>query len=130
MKKIRKVLLGFLLIFVAIGISGLFFATRGLEEGKEVTVESIDIGLLEDGIYIGKYDYKRWTNQVRVRIENGEISDIQLIDGFKHQEALGKIYDSVLTSQSLAVDTVSGATVSSKAYLKAIEEALKGSPVD
>lgn len=130
MKKIRKVLLGILLIFAVIGITGVFFATRGLEEGKELTVESIDIGSLEDGIYLGEYDYKRWANQVEVRVENGEILDIQLIDGFKHQEAMEKIYDSVIKSQSLEVDTVSGATVSSKAYLKAIEEALKGSPVD
>ncbi len=35
-----------------------------------------------------------------------------------------KLFEEVKTEQSLQVDTVSGATVSTKAYLKAIENAL------
>jgi len=129
MKKIIKVLAVVVGIFILVGVTGLIFATRGLEEGKAVTIESVNIAELEDGIYEGEYDYKRWENQVEVTVKNGEIIDIQLVDGFKHQEALEKIYDRVLMNQSLSVDTVSGATVSSNAYLKAIESALKSTPV-
>jgi len=130
MKKIIKILAVILGVFIMIGLTGLIFATRGLDEGNEITIDSINVSELKDGVYMGEYDYKRWENQVEVTVENGEITDIRLIDGFKHQEAIVKIYERVLMRQSLDVDTVSGATVSSNAYLKAIEIALKNPPID
>lgn len=39
-------------------------------------------------------------------------------------ELTDKLYDSVIKAQSLKVVTVSGATITSKAYLKSVENAL------
>ncbi len=125
--KILGVMVG---VFMLVGLSGLFFATRGLEEGKAITIKTVDIAALDDGVYVGEHDFRRWSNEVEVTLENGRITDIRLIKGFKHEEARKKIYERVVADQTLAVDMVSRATVSSKAYLKAIERALKSSPVE
>ena len=63
---------------------------------------------------------------MKVTVKNHAITDIDLL---KHQNGQGKpaevITERVLAAQSLKVDTVSGATMSSKVILLAIEDALK-----
>jgi uncharacterized protein with FMN-binding domain len=60
-------------------------------------------------------------------VSSGRVTDIQLVGssdpGSKNtqHEAL---YDRVIEAQSLQVDTISGATLTSKAYLQAVENAL------
>lgn len=60
-----------------------------------------------------------------VSIKNKQISDIEIL---KHFNGLGKqaeaILPLVLDQQNLNVEIVSGATVSSKCILKAIENAM------
>ena len=129
MKKWKKVLIGIVAVVVMIGLAGLFFASQGLDEGKQVSINEVDLSKLDDGVYTGSYDHGRWTNQVEIRVENHEIVEIRKVEGFEHKAAMETIHERVLESQSLLVDVVSGATVSSKAYLKAIEHALQGDPV-
>jgi uncharacterized protein with FMN-binding domain len=66
--------------------------------------------------------------QVEVSVENRRISRIMII---RHQEGKGEsaevIVDAVIAEQSLDVDAVSGATLSSKTILQAIADALKRS---
>ena len=128
MKKLKKVLIGIVAVVVFIGLGGLFFASRGLDEGKQVTINEVDLSKFDDGVYSGDYHHGRWANQVEIRLENHEIVEIKHIEGFNHKEAMETIHERVLEDQSLLVDVVSGATVSSKAYLKAIENALMKNP--
>ena len=62
-------------------------------------------------------------------MKNHKIEDIQLLN---HRNGKGKaaevIPEKVVLSQSLKVDTITGATVSSKVILKAIEVALTSTP--
>lgn len=62
---------------------------------------------------------------VEVIIEGGRIEDIRLLD---HGNGMGQpaeaIIEDVVEDQSLDVDSVSGATYSSRVILKAIEAAL------
>lgn len=129
MKKLKKVLIGIIVVVVFIGLGGLYFATRGLDEGKQVLINEVDLLKLDEGMYRGDYNHGRWANQVEIRVENHKIIEIKHIEGFKHKEAMEPIHERVIRNQSLLVDVVSGATVSSKAYLKAIENALQGNPV-
>ncbi len=102
------------------------FVTRGLDEGKALVISEVDFQSLEDAIYRGEYEAGRWTNNVKVEVLDGEIRSIQLIEGFDMKKVKEEIYEKVIANQSLDVEGVSGATVSSKAYLKAIENALTG----
>jgi uncharacterized protein with FMN-binding domain len=70
----------------------------------------------------------KWrANECQVTVSSGRVTDIQLVGssdpGSKNtqHEAL---YDRVIEAQSLQVDTISGATLTSKAYLQAVENAL------
>ena len=45
---------------------------------------------------------------------------------FERPEVTQELFDNVIAAQSIDVDVLSGATVTSKAYLKSIENALSG----
>ncbi len=126
MKKVVKIIAGIGLLLVLIVGGAVFYFTRGLEEGREVTIEEVELAELEDGTYTGRYEFRRWTNEVEVEISDNEITNIMLIEGFDQEDLRDEIYQRVIDQQSVTVDTVSGATTSSKSYLKAIEQALAG----
>ena len=81
-----------------------------------------------DGTYIGEADGFGGKIVAEVTIAGGAITDIK-VTGDYETEGLGsvaveKLPEKILEAQSLEVDTVSGATVSSKAVLLAIGNAL------
>ena len=109
-----------IVIFIMIA-GGLFAVTRGLSEMQELVVNDVNPGKLPDGVYAGEFSSYRWSNTVEVTIKNGEIVDIQT----GSDEALEQeLSERIVAAQSLQVDINTGATVSSKAFLKAVEEAL------
>ncbi len=100
---------------------GLFAVTRGLSEMQELVINDVNLGELPDGVYTGEFNRYRWSNKVKVIIEGGRIMDIQPDSGGTLEQELSK---RIIARQSLQVDTDTGATVSSKAFLKTVEEAL------
>jgi len=127
MKKLTKILLiiaGAVLMLV----TGLFFAvTNGLSEGLELPIDGVDLSAIPDGSYTGAYEYKRWSNRVVVHVKDHKITAIYIdedMSGAGITDSSGEIIRRVLAAQDTKVDAIAGATVSSKAYLKAIENAL------
>lgn len=121
-------------LFIAIGIvvAILIFAfigiTDGLSEGAAVALNGINLSSVPDGDYTGTYDFKRWANTVIVYVKDHRITGIEIQDDVTASgvsNCSAEIFSRVLESQDTKVDAVSGATVTSKAYLKAIEDALK-----
>ncbi|GMQ61099.1 FMN-binding protein [Vallitalea maricola] len=126
MKKLKKRSKVFLIILGILVIA--FFAVKSIHV-KEIEVSNIDLNTLEDGIYKGSHDSTLVKAWVSVEIKNHTIKTI-IID--EHQTGLGKkaetITDKIIEKQSLQVDGITGATVSSNTIKKAIEDALsKGS---
>ena len=82
-----------------------------------------------DGVYRGEYNIRGTPVKVvlDVSMQNGSITKINIID--HTASAIGKqaeqIIPQIIFHQSLDVDTVSGATASSKGILKAVENALQ-----
>jgi uncharacterized protein with FMN-binding domain len=71
-RKFNKIILvGILLLVLFIGGTGLYM-TRGLNPGKNIIINSIDATQLKDGVYKGKYNGGRWSNEVNVTIKNKE----------------------------------------------------------
>lgn len=130
MKKIFKLMFLITIIFV-VSLTILWF--RGVKERNDalsVTINEIDLSTLEDGRYYGYYDggihgYRE--NSVEVTIRNNEIVDIKntLNNEKKSDEFLEELYQRVIEHQSLEIDAISTATLTTKAYLKAIENALE-----
>jgi uncharacterized protein with FMN-binding domain len=121
-----KVLLGFVGVFLLVVVGTFSYLMRGLDAGMQVTVAEPDLSRLVDGAYLGEYQAGRWSNQVQVTVEQHRITDIQVVKDvtFSRPEWTEQLIAAVLGKQTLQVDAVSGATVTTKAYLKAIENAL------
>ena len=125
MKKFIKIILGIVIILVLTIAGASFFITRGLDSGKDMIINHIDTSQFENGIYEGKYNGERWSNEVSVILEEGKITEINVVKSvlFEQQEVTRDLINKVIEKQDVVVDVVSGATVTSKAYLKAIENA-------
>jgi len=123
MKKKLLIVVGLLFIFI-LAVSVFFL--NGLSAGVNVTLSGIDLINIPDGNYIGTYDFKRWSNTVTVHISNNKITaiDIEKDMLIPVPDCSAQIFHRVITAQDTMVDAISSATVSSKAYLKAIEDAL------
>jgi uncharacterized protein with FMN-binding domain len=125
----RKILI-FLIavgVLLILGIGGFIMVDRATKSTvKDIAVYTQDARETPDGTYEGSYEIPPVKVIVRVGVEGGNITDIAILE---HRNGLGgkaeRIVDEVLERQSLDVDAVSGATASSKAILKAIENAIR-----
>ncbi len=127
MKVFLRFLLVFVVLFILVAGGAMMYLGRGLDAGATVSLESIDLQSLEDGLYRGRYEAGRWTNEVEVKVEGHRIVEINLVDDvtFSKPELFPDLAQKVIEAQSIDVDIVAGSTVTGKAYLKAIENALK-----
>ncbi|MBN1219508.1 MAG: FMN-binding protein [Anaerolineae bacterium] len=122
-----------LAIVAILGAAGGIGWSRLLKEHKEarsLPLNAVDFDKLNDGTYHGAYEggmYKWRANECDVTVTNGKVADIQLVgseDPGAENTDYEMLYDRVIEAQSLQVDTISGATLTSKAYLQAVENAL------
>lgn len=103
-------------------------ATNGLSSGSKIAINGINLADIEDGNYTGTYDYKRWSNTLVVQVENQNIISISIkkdVTAAGVTNCADEVFRRVIEKQDTKIDAVSGATVTTKAYLKAIEDALK-----
>jgi len=96
---------------------------------KTLTAKMPDLSLKTDGTYRGNYDLSGTPVDVvlDVTVQNNKITEIKIV---KHScspigKKAEKIIDQIIAVQNLDVDAVSGATGSSKAIIKAVENALQ-----
>lgn len=95
---------------------------------RNMEISEADVASIPDGVYHGKEDYLGFTCNAEVTVKNHRIEDIKLSEDRTDawvEKAKG-VGAEVVKKQSLKVDAVTGATITSKAMLKAIEKALKG----
>lgn len=124
MKVIIKILGSILLIFVLVSAGGIFYLSRGLNE--DVQLDGINVTYLNDGTYKGIYKAGRWSNELIITVNKQKITDIRIEDDvtFAKPGVSDELFSKIITYQDTTVDAISGATVTSKAYLKSIENAL------
>lgn len=116
------------LLAVAGGI-GWVFLSKEHEEAKNLPLNAVDFNRLADGTYTGEYAggmYKWRANTAKVTVAGGKVTRIESLQSLEAQssEFTQMLYDRVIAAQSLQVDTISGATLTSKAYLQSVENAL------
>ncbi|MBZ6005338.1 MULTISPECIES: FMN-binding protein [Paraclostridium] len=127
-KNNKKIIIIIFLILTTVVISVIFDMKNLVGKAKELKIKKIDTSYfshLDDGIYEGEYTINPVSVKVSLEIKESKIRNIKIIS---HDKGLGgkaeKITADVIDAQSLDVDVVSGATVSSKCILKSIENAL------
>ena len=125
-KVVLLVIMLLLLIGLVWGIIYLKSVSDYKQAVKETTFEEINISDISDGVYIGEYDVNFIYARVEVTVQNGEITNINILE---HRHERGKtaevITDSIVDEQKIDVDAISGATNSSTVIKKAVENALK-----
>jgi uncharacterized protein with FMN-binding domain len=107
----------------------LFLAASCATGFASIQAEMPDLSGKADGIYRGEYDLPKAPVRVTldVRIQNTKITGIEIVKHIRSPigKKAEKITDQIIEKQSLRVDAITGATGSSKAILKAVEDALK-----
>jgi uncharacterized protein with FMN-binding domain len=98
---------------------------KNLESLITAEINVIDLTVIDDGVYIGKYTALPVSVTLHVHVVNHEMTQIDIIEHLNGQGSEGEaIIDSIILTNSLQVDTIAGATYSSKVILLAVENAL------
>ena len=126
----KKIILSAVMLLLLIGLVWGIIYLKSVADYKqavkETTFEEIDISEISDGIYIGEYDVNFIYAKVEVTVQNGEVTNINLLE---HRHERGKaaeaITDKIVEEQRIDVDAISGATNSGTVIKKAVEIALK-----
>ena len=107
---------------LVLAIAALFTACVNVDA---VVINNPDINSIADGVYRGSSRVGPVQVILDVTVENGAYTSIAIIRHFNGRgRSAEAILSAILDAQSLEVDVISGATGSSKAILKAIENAL------
>lgn len=124
-------------IVIGMGITMLVFEP-GRREAQNLTIDAVDFSRLRDGVYTGEYvgtkDSLRNT-KVQVTVSSGAVTEIKVIGGalandkqtneIRNGQSIDDLLRRVIEAQTLQVDAISGATISCKVHLKAVENALE-----
>ncbi len=121
---VSKRLASFILLLAVILVSGCTSAE--VTATRQLPIARIDLAQAHDGSYDGEYTYGRFTYKVEVVILDHRIVTVRILGNRNTRHALlaEGIVDRILQAQRNDVDAVSGATTTSKALLKATENAL------
>jgi uncharacterized protein with FMN-binding domain len=113
------------ILSLCLSLSGCF-----VDDIKALAIGDIDLDSVKDGSYEASQENDPIAAKVRVEVKAGRIEAIAILDhSHGPKKGADAIVDEVVAAQSLKVDSISGATLSSKVVLKAIENALeKGIP--
>jgi uncharacterized protein with FMN-binding domain len=112
-------------ILIAINSACAFVDLYAKSATKDIAFQRVNAAGIPDGTYNGSYEIAPVKVGVQVTVKDEAIVHIAILE---HNHGRGgkaeTIVNDVVEKQSLEVAAVSGATVSSKTILKAIENAL------
>ncbi len=123
---------------VVIAVACLVLAMVGAYEGLVILakntqaayeqIEPVDLASVEDGVYNGEAGGFICSMDLNVTVKDHRITDITVnrqVNGGGKYQAPG-MTDRIVQAQSVEVDTVSGATLTSETILVAVHRALTG----
>jgi uncharacterized protein with FMN-binding domain len=122
MRKVGYILGG----LAVIACASVFVLFNAMSAVKGLQIKDVDLSKVADGTHEGEFHQGRWSYKVAVSVKDHRITGIEILSGSAkmfqklNQEESAR----VIAAQTPKVDVVSGATVTSKALLKAIENAL------
>lgn len=118
-----------IIVIVVVVLGTLFlFASNGLKDIQHMQINNVDLSKLDDGVYTGGFKKARWKHDVEVTIKDHRIvaiNNINKLAGFNKTTA-DEATKLMIEKQAILIDAVAGATVNTKAFQKAVENALVG----
>lgn len=123
MKKFSITVVVIIALFVGLILSVII---KQAGELKSIDKTPVDISEVPDGVYEGYSETTLVKVRVRVTVADGRIENIEILE---HECGRGKPAESIVanmkTGNTVEVDAVSGATVSSEVIKAAVRNALK-----
>ncbi len=114
-----------LFVIAILLIVGYFYLDYLGKQSAYIEVTDVNFTNIPNGEYFGEYKISPVSVKVKSVIKDGEITEVEIID---HYNGLGEkgeaVTNSIIENQSLKVDTISGATASSMAIIKAVEDSV------
>ena len=127
MKKGMKTVLVIMVVMVVAAAGMLAYLKINLDRLVAEKILEPDLGQIQDGTYIGEYSSPPVSARVQVEINQGKIENITILEHDHGQgEGAESIVDRIVAEQRIDVDSISGATYSSRVILKAVQNALVG----
>jgi uncharacterized protein with FMN-binding domain len=121
--KITGVIVAALIIAGTVGF--LLMKTTADQKAQALTYDAVDMAKVKDGSYVGEADAGLVYVKLSVTVSNHAIKSIVILD---HRNGQGQkaegITDDMIARNTYDVDTVSGATLSSRAIKSAVSHAL------
>ena len=111
---------------IAIGIGFATINAVKLNKIRNMPIKNIVITKVNDGIYKGEAYVGNYTYKVKVTVENHKIVNIEGVDNRKspYVTYAEGVFTKIIKQQKVDVDAITGATTTSKAFMKAVENAL------
>ena len=122
----ERIISAVVLAVVVVGVTFLTVSDQSLEKYRRMPVKDIGAAGIPDGFYTGESAIGNFTYRVNVEIRSGRITDISEVGG-RHSayvEYAQGIFSKIIQDQTANTDAITGATTTSKAYMKAVEDAL------
>jgi uncharacterized protein with FMN-binding domain len=117
-----------IILGIIAGFVGLmfFFLMWGMGPIKKMKINNVDISKIKDGAYKGEFKKARWNYIVEVTVKGGKITGITNVKmQYPELEKFSQdMTATIISEQRVNIDALSAATVDSKAFLKAVENAL------
>ncbi len=122
MRKVWYILGGLAVIAVAF----VLFLFYGMGAVRSLQVGDVDLSKVGDGVQEGEFHKGRWSYKVAVSVKDHKITGIEVLGGSgkMFSDLNREITAKVVAGQTPNVDVVSGATATTKAFTKAVENAL------
>lgn len=120
-------IVGLVVLILIVSVGGMtLWALNYHKKLKAAPLTDVDLSKVKDGTYQGSWDIKMWTSPVEVAVENHKISSIKITrNQYSMPESENELLKRVIDKQSLHVDAIAGATITTKAILKSTEAALE-----
>lgn len=123
----QKTVMMILLPIIAISLGFAVINVMTLNKIRDMPIGKIDLTKIDDGIYQGEEKAGNYVYKVKVEVKNHKIVDIEGVDNRKSSYVAYAegVFPKIIKQQKANVDAVTGATTTSKALMKAVENALK-----
>lgn len=125
----KKLIFSISTIALGVALSGCSEKGISVQESKDekpsITANSV---VLKDGIFEGEGEGFNGKTKVSLEVQNGIIKKIDILSSDDDESYLNeatKLIPTIIEKQNSNVDSISGATYSSKGIILAVENALK-----
>ena len=95
---------------------------------RQMKIQDVDMSSVMDGAHVGSYSHSGFEYRIQAVVRDHTITDIIILNNrdTKYARKAEEVAAEIIKEQTPNVDAVSGATTTSKALMKAVENALLG----